>query len=260
MVWKECFKGVKIFLDLKDKRFPYIDEYLINKKYVTDFFDKDNVSEIKSGDIVFVSPAFKFENQLIKSLPNNITIIAGNINPEFEAEIKEKNIKHINIMLNEDFVLKNANLTAEGMLCDLIANTTQSMYKENILIIGSGRVAKAVGYLFYKLGLNFDFAMRNEKEYNHMKLFSRKCFLGESYKHELKNYNVIINTVPALLFTQKDENKFKMGCYVFELASKRCLECINDKYLNYVLCPALPSKYAPKTAANLIIEVIKNYL
>lgn len=251
---------MKIFLDLNDRRLIYVKEYLSLQNYETEKFNIEDVSNVTSEDKIIVSPAFKFDETLIKKLPNNLTIIAGSLKPELNSLIKEKNIKYINIMLNEDFVLKNATLTAEGMLCDLILNTPKSMFESNILIIGSGRVAKAVGYLFYKIGLNFDFAMRNEKEYNHAKLFARKCFLGESYKQQLKNYDVVINTVPAVIFNKEDVNKFKNNCYVFELASKQCLEGVECKNFNYVLCPALPSKYTPKTAADLIIEVVKNYL
>jgi dipicolinate synthase subunit A len=193
-------------------------------------------------------------------MTRSITIFGGAIAPEFKTILKTKNIKYFNIMLNEDFVLKNATLTAEGMLCDLILNSPNSMYEQNILIIGSGRVAKAVGYLFLKLGLNFDFAMRNEKEYNLTKLFAKKCFLGEEYKNYLKNYDVVINTVPAVIFNQSDIEKFKKDCYVFELASKRCLEGLKVQNVNYVLCPALPSKYTPKSAGKLIVELIDNYI
>ena len=163
------------------------------------------------------------------------------------------------MMLNEDFVLKNAALTAEGALCDLILNTSSSIYEQKILIIGSGRVAKAVGYLFLKLGLDFDFSMRNEKEYNLTKLFAKNCYLGEEYKKHLKKYDVIINTVPACIFTQKDVKNFKKNCYVFELASKQCLEGLKIQNINYVLCPALPSKYTEKSAGYLIVELINNY-
>ena len=47
---------------------------------------------------------------------------------------------------------------------------------------------------------------------------------------------------------------------LFELASKQCLEGLKLQNINYVLCPALPSKYTAKSAAKLIIELIDNYL
>lgn len=251
---------MKFILYLKDKRIVYVQEYLNSKGYETQEFNQNNLTKITQGDVVILSPAFKWNETLVNDMPGSITIFGGAIAPEFKTIFENKNIKYLNIMLNEDFVLKNATLTAEGMLCDLILNTPSSMYEQNILIIGSGRVAKAVGYLFLKLGLNFDFAMRNEKEYNLTKLFAKKCYLGEEYKEHLKDYDVVINTVPAVIFTQEDTNKFKKGCYVFELASKQCLEGVKTQNLNYVLCPALPSKYTAKSAANLIIELVDNYL
>ncbi|MBQ9792210.1 MAG: hypothetical protein IJW32_00485 [Clostridia bacterium] len=251
---------MKFFLDLSDRRLPFVKEYLQQTNKQVESFNKEDVSNIYPGDVIVVSPAFKWNETLVNALPNNITIFAGSISEEFLKVVTNKNIKYINFMIHEDFVLKNATLTAEGMLADLILNTKSSMYNQQILILGSGRVAKAVGYLFYKLGLTFDFAMRNEKEYNHTKLFARKCFLGDEYKNLLKDYDVVINTIPAVIFDKKDADKFKKDCYVFELASKQCLEGVSTQNFNYVLCPALPSKYTPKTAADLMIEVLNLYL
>lgn len=251
---------MKFFLDLTDKRLPFVKDYLQQQKKQVEGFNKEDMSYINSGDVIIVSPAFKWNETLVNALPNNITIFAGNISDDYKLTIKNKKIKYINFMTHEDFVLKNAILTAEGFLSDLILNTKSSMFNQQILILGSGRVAKAVGYLFYKLGLTFDFAMRNEKEYNHTKLFARKCFLGDSYKKVLKDYDVVINTIPAVIFDDKDANKFKKDCYVFELASKQCLEGVSTQNFNYVLCPALPSKYTPKTAADLMIEILNLYL
>lgn len=251
---------MKYILNLKDKRLCYVKEYLTSKGFETQEFNENDLTNINCEDIVVVSPAFKWSENLVKNMPTSITIFGGAIDIELKTIFENKNIKYFNMMLNEDFVLKNATLTAEGMLCDLILNTPDSIVEQNILIIGSGRVAKAVGYLFLKLGLKFDFAMRNEKEYSLTKLFANNCYLGEEYKKYLKNYDVVINTVPAVIFTQNDVEKFKNNCYVFELASKRCLEGLNTQNINYVLCPALPSKYMPKSAGKLIVSLINNYL
>lgn len=251
---------MNIFLDDNDKRLVYVKRFLEKQKFNTLVFNQDNIHSITAGDFIILAPAFKWNEDLVNKMPSNVTIFAGAISEEYLKIFNKKHIKYINFMDDEDFVLKNATLTAEGMLCDLILNTNQSMFNSNILILGSGRVAKAVGYLFYKLGLNFDFAMRNQKEFNHIKLFARKCILGEEYKNELKNYDVVINTIPDVLFSQEDESKFKKDSCVFELASKKCLEGVEIKNFKYILCPALPSKYTPESASELMIEVIQNYL
>lgn len=251
---------MKFYLDRKDRRLPFVEKFLKNKGYETALFSEENIVNICAKDVVILPPAFKWNEYIASKMPKDITIFGGAISEELKTQFASKNIKYINFMSNEDFVLKNATLTAEGMLCDLILNTKNSMFESNILILGSGRVAKAVGYLFYKLGLSFDFAMRNEKEYNHAKLFAKKCILGDDYKEQLKNYDIVINTIPVVLFNQKDVEKFKKDCYVFELASKQCLEGVEVKDFNYILCPALPSKYVPETAGKLMIDVIEKFL
>jgi len=249
-----------IYLDVKDKRLGFVKEGLTSKNIACDVLDVNNFNNLKPKDVAVLSPAFKWNEQLVNSVANNITVIAGAISEEFKAVLSAKNVKYINVMANEDFVLKNATLTAEGMLCDLILNTPQSMYSQNILIIGSGRVAKAVAYLFFKLGLKFDMAMRNEVEYNHNKLIANKCFLWHEYKDKLKDYDCVINTVPVQLFEESDLDKFKKGSYVFELASKKCFGDLQVKGFTYVLCPALPAKYTPQSAGELILEIILDKL
>ena len=55
---------MKFFLDLTDRRLPYIKKYLEDNKREVESFNKEDVSLINSGDIIIVSPAFKWNETL----------------------------------------------------------------------------------------------------------------------------------------------------------------------------------------------------
>lgn len=244
----------KFYLDYKDNRLKYIKELLTqNGDLVFDF--ESNLSNIKSEDICIVSPAYKWKSEVVSKLPRNVRVFGGN----YDENLKESfsKINYYNMMENEDFVLKNASYTAEGFLADLISNTKYSIFERKILVLGSGRVAKAVEYLLYKLGVKFDTAMRSQKEYQHAKLLACQSFMLDEVKKNLSNYDCIINTIPSVIFDKDDVERLSKDCVVFELASKKCIDesCINK--INFVNCPALPSKYMCNSAGKLIYELIK---
>ena len=237
------------FLDLKDKRLVEVKVMLENiGKNVFDF--EDNLSSILSSDVCVVSPSYKWKKEILVSLKNKTTVFGGNVAEDYRNEIERLN--YINLMSSEDFVLKNAKLTAEGFLVDLISNTTKSLYEQNILILGNGRVAKAVWQVLHDLKVNFDTAMRDEKECVLSKLVSNKSFLLKDISLYIQDYDTIINTIPFNIFN--DLSKFKKDANVFELASKNCLEKGDFSQINYILSPSLPAKYMPYSSGKLIFE------
>ena len=248
---------MNFYLDFNDKRLPYVYDMLKNKNIKIFKFDFENTFNISNGDVVVLSPAFKWNEELANKLPNNISVICGKVSEQVLNIFNTKQIKYFNLMGDEDFVLKNAILTAEGMLADLILNTNMSIFDANILVLGGGRVAKAVGVLFNKLGLNFDMSMRDNFKLLEGQLVCKNLINWQNYKKELTNYDVVINTIPVKLFEKEDLTNFKKNSVLFELASVKCLQDEANNF-KYVLCPALPSKYTPQSAGKLIFDYLRN--
>lgn len=251
---------MKFLLDLKDRRLPYVKENLKKSGHSTLEFSQENLSKLQAGDFIVLSPAYKWSVDIAKGLPTNLNIVCGAISDEVKEIFSKKNIKYFNLMEDENFVLQNATLTSEGALADLIFYTKKSIFNCSILILGGGRCAKAMAYILYKLGVNFDISMRDAQKLLQFKLLTNSTIDWNNIKQNLKNYDVVINTIPAKLFEEEDLNKFKKGSCVLELASKQCLQDLKAETFNYILCPALPSKYTPETAAELIFNYLQKLL
>ena len=247
------------FLDLKDNRLQevsrLIKDHFLSGEGAKIFDVFENTTKISSGDICVFSPAYKWNQNILEALPKGSIVFGGNMPPELKSQTN-KLIYH-NMMEVESFVVGNAKLTAEGFLSKLIEQTNRSIFEEKILIIGSGRVAKALWTMLNKLGVKFDCVMRNPKELALSRLFCDKAFDLAILNEKLPDYSVVINTVPALLF--EGDKSFQSGATLFELASIKCLSG-QASNIKYILCPALPSLFMPKTAGKLIFEVVENSL
>lgn len=248
---------MNFYLDFNDKRLPYVYDMLKIKKLNAFKFEFENTLNISKGDVVVLSPAFKWNEELANKLPSDTYIVCGKVSEEILNIFNNKKIKHLNLMSDEDFVLKNAILTAEGMLADLILNIDKSMFDANILVLGGGRVAKAVAVLFNKLGLNFDMSMRDNVKLLEAQLLCKNIINWKVFKDNLKKYDVVINTIPVKIFEKEDLTSFKQNSVLFELASVKCLQDESDNF-KYILCPALPSKYTPQSAGKLIFDYLLN--
>lgn len=240
-----------IYLDLKDKRLNVVKENLEKRNFLCENLDFSR--DFKKGDYIIVSPAFKWKEEILKNLPKGLNIFGGKV--ERDSKVFLENQKYIDLMEDGEFVVENAKLTAEGFLASLIENTPQSIYEQNILVLGSGRVAKAVWGVLYKLNAKFSTCMRREDERVKAKIFSEKSFNFDNLKEVIGSFDIVINTVPSFLFDE--DFSFKNGTLYFELSS---VESAKNKNIIFIPCPALPAKYKWKSAGKLVFEKVFSYL
>ena len=247
---------MKFFLDTTDRRLPYSKRKLKKLGYEVGDLDIFDMSKIKKDDYIILSPAHRWSCEIAKRIPTNAHVVCGKVDDEIARIFDDKQVDYLNLMQSEEFVLKNAILTAEGTLADMIFYTPKSIFENRILILGGGRVAKAVACLLCRIGIRFDISMRNPEKLLEAELVADNQVLWEEFKSKLKDYDIVINTIPQKLFDENDIEKFKENSCVFELASKQCLEDLKIKNFSYILCPALPSKYTPESAGELIVDEI----
>lgn len=245
-----------IFIEESDERNKHVMKFLINDGIKCESFTEDSKNFICSGDYVVFSPAKKFTITLI-DLPNNITIFCGNITDEIKQIFNQKQIRHYNFLENEEFAIKNANLTAEGVLAVILENSTKSVYENNILILGSGRLAKAYAILFGKLGLKYSFCTFRNQGFLDYALFSNNRYFIKDFCNIVSDFDIVVNTVPEMLLTEVMINHIAPFTLFLETASKNCLD--KEKVVNfkYLLCPALPQKFSAQSAGKIVYEIIK---
>lgn len=246
---------MKYFIDIGDSRNVIL--LRLMKDDGASAVELKHNTEAEKGDACIFSPAKKFNLEEAKAFKKNITVFAGNVSAEVKAEFDIKNIKHINFMEDEIFAYKNAWLTAEGTLAEILVNTQKSLYQNKYLLLGYGRCSRALGLLFNKMGIKYDIVSFTKEHLEQSCIFAEQSYFKYEFLPHLKNYDVTVNSIPAKIFEDDMLSKFKPGGCVLEIASVNCLDSAKVKGFKYVLCPALPKKYTCESAAKLMYEKIK---
>lgn len=248
---------MKILFDLSDNRNKLALEYFLKKGA-----NAMNINDGKlvAGDIGVFSPAKKWQREEVDVLPDNITIFAGAVSEELARIFKGKSIKYINYLDDEIFAICNANLTAEGVLSILIKETDNSIFEQKILIIGVGRIGKALAILLGKLGIDLTLGSFSDKDKINGNYYLCKTLTKGAFLNHLSEFDVIINTIPNKVFSDSDVQNINQKTVVIETASVQCLDYKENCRFKYVLAPKLPSIYSLKSASKLVISKIEEVL
>ena len=159
---------------------------------------------------------------------------------------------------DEELLMKNAQLTAEGMLCRLIETTKRSLFTYQIDLIGTGRCAKALSNLLDCLKIPYRFVSSSKEKCStddRLILLDAWCTQHPS--------ELVVNTAPVCVIHQQVMKHWEKPVQVYDL-STGCTgvdkKCLKHPFLKFYEEPALPSRYAVESAALLVSEYIEREL
>ena len=101
---------------------------------------------------------------------------------------------------------------------------------------------------------------RKEKKREMARSFGYDAVSFDESKQHMGQYDFVFNTVPAPILTNEFLMEVKPDVTVIDIASKPGgvdFEYCRKKGICAKLCLGLPGKYAPKSAAGILMEVIK---
>ena len=169
----------------------------------------------------------------------------------------------VDLLEDEPLVLKNALATAEAALSILIAQTDITLHKSRVLLLGYGRIAQFLARYLQALGALVTVAARNPTA--RAKAVADNCTAMDFTELDpyLLHYEIIVNTVPALVLDKQRLLKVDRDCYLLDLASNPGGIDFNaaktlQLQTNHAL--ALPGKYSPKSAAAYIEQKVLAYI
>ena len=186
---------------------------------------------------------------LIRSAPEGCIIIGAGF----------KHPKVYDLCDRDDFSIKNAIPTAEGAIALLISNTQSTLYKSKILVSGFGRVARILLNRLASFGADITVVIRKESNHAEINALGMKALYYEELIDCIDSFDIVINTVPTMIFNSEMLKKANKKALFIELASNQtgiAATAINDLSMNYINANGLPGKTAPVTAGNIMAETI----
>ncbi len=196
--------------------------------------------DVKGGE-VYLSDA-------LNCVKDGGAVFAGKIDDEIANSLKARKIAVHNWFSDEVLTLENARLTAEGASQIITKNAPGGVSGSHILILGQGRVAKACYELFGKMGADVTVAAR-----------SRERPTDFIDPEKIANVDVIVNTIPARVFGEKELRHVKKGAFILELASRPYGIDFNkarELGIPAILASGVPGKYTPEEAGRALAEAV----
>ncbi len=193
---------------------------------------------------------------VINDMGADCILFCGHSDEVMETLAAHKNIRMVSFLGDEMYLYANAQLTAEGALMRCIETSEKSLFQAHCIIIGSGRIAKALCPLLMAFTPSVTICARNRTMRERFYWQGIKAVDFSQAAQALTGANWVFNTVPYPCIDPKWLVGTAGGCGYMELASapygiKR--EQM-PSHMEYRLESGLPGRISPQSAAQVMLS------
>lgn len=230
-------------------------KYALGLQYVSIILPLPVTKDGNSVQCPLIHSALPFETLLQLTAAEN-TVYGGLIPKNLTELCLRKGIRTVEYY-DEEVVVKNAALTAEGTLRVLAENGIDLAAHPRIAVTGFGRVAKATAQALKSAGCAPTVAARSAKALATAEAFGYAVRSLSALLADASGFDVLINTVPAPLFTAAQLARTKQTVCIVDVASAPFgvdFDAARALSRTAVKAQSLPGKYTPQAAAEVIGE------
>ena len=187
-------------------------------------------------------------------------IYGCNFPVELLEECGRKGLCCIDYMKAEGVASKNAIATAEGAIAEALKGACVSIHGSRALVAGYGRCGEVLADKL--LSLRAEVTALDRKGEKRAKAAAHGCqaLSFEEAPNAMGQFDYIFNTIPAPVLTESLLRHIKKEAVIIDIASRPGgvdYSYCEKRGINARLCLGLPGKYAPKSAAQILLEVIE---
>lgn len=191
----------------------------------------------------------------ILSLVGRGVLVAGyNIPDALGEEIISFGGEVYDAALDEDFLVENAEITAEGALGKILCDFKKAPRDLKVGIVGYGRIGKALARLLLFLGARVKVYTRRDAVRLSLAEYGIESSHGESVC-DYDGLDVLFNTAPAR-FPTEIAASLSGHTVLFDLASGRCFE----DGVEFIKLSSVPDVMYPDTAGKIYARYISEHL
>ncbi len=161
--------------------------------------------------------------------------------------------------LREEFLIKNAQITAEAALMLAIEQMPGALYESSCIITGYGRIGKALAPLLRATGAEVTVAARKPQDFARIAAAGMRGVQYSRLPAEAHRYDLVVNTADALVLGEAFIKNMNQDGIIIDLASRpggTDFEAAKRIGITALHALGLPGKYAPRTAARIIMDTV----
>ena len=220
-----------------------------------------------SFDGITINMPFSDNTISVNELTGNINplsvVFGGRITDDLTKKLTAKGIKYFDYMKRDELAIRNAVPTAEGAIELAISETPITIRNSKCLVLGYGKVGKVLAHSLQALGAKTYVAARKYADLAFIESHGCHPLTMREITSRLGEFDIIFNTVPALILDADELRKISGTTLIIDLASKPGgvdFEIAKELGLRVIWALSLPGRIAPVTAGIIIKDTIINIL
>ena len=201
--------------------------------------------------------------ETVNRIDINSIVFGGKFPESITHILKTNGTTYYDYLNRPEFPVYNAVPTAEGAIEIAISETPYTISGSKVLVTGYGNISKVLSEMLNALGADTALAIRNPQQVAEAECHGFKVYHPDDIIKHAGKYDIIFNTVPAMLFSASVLRQIPGDTLIIDLASKPGgvdFESAKLMSKRVIWALSLPGKYSPVTAGIIIKKTISNIL
>ncbi|MGO4887728.1 dipicolinic acid synthetase subunit A [Anaerobacillus sp. MEB173] len=214
-------------------------------------------------ETIFSNEKIVLKEQHLKATDSNCVVYSGISNAYLSKTIEKANRKLVQLLDRDDVAIYNSIPTVEGTIMMVIQHTDITIHRSKVAVLGLGRVGMSVARTFAALGAYVKVGARKSEHLARIMEMGLEPFHLNDLEKEVNNIDVCINTIPIPIITANVISRMPSNTLIVDLASKpggTDFRYAEKRGIKALLAPGLPGIVAPKTAGQIIANVLSQLL
>lgn len=202
------------------------------------------------------------EEVLGAAVPGTI-IVGGKMDNIKTGKAELSGIKIVDYYKREEMAVLNTIPTAEGAIQIAMEELPITIHGAKCLVTGFGRVAKTLCNRLGALGASVTACARKYSDLAWIKTLGYNAVKISELKNSVGAFDVVFNTIPAVVLDEGILSNLRKDCLVIDLASKPGgvdFETAGRIGIKTIWALSLPGKVAPITAGAIIKDTVLNII
>ncbi len=192
---------------------------------------------------------------------SSAVIIGGRLGAQIKAAAAQRGMELYDYMRCPEFSARNAAISAEGAVSELMSKARTALCDMRILVVGWGRIGKLLINKLSALCPALYLMSQNSESRALARELGCASLAPDCPPELLGGFDAVINTAPAPVIA--DLSAFRGSCILLELASAPGGidgVCAKERGLELCVLRGLPGRYAPESAARAVYDAVSGIL
>jgi dipicolinate synthase subunit A len=214
-------------------------------------------------ETIFSNEKVVLTEEMLLKTSVNCTIYSGISNSYLTGITKNAKRRLIQLFERDDVAIYNSIPTVEGTIMMAIQHTDFTIHGSKVAVLGLGRVGMSVARTFHALGAQIKVGARKSEHLARITEMALVPFHLNNLESEVKDVDILINTIPQMIVNATVISKMPTHTLIIDLASKpggTDFRYAEKRGIKALLAPGLPGIVAPKTAGQILANVLSQLL